>query len=150
MLFEDRRWWLAVLVGWLLSFGGSALLGFVATRLAPEARAVDLGTDSGPLILFAVGVFAPVVETLVMAGVLALLLRWLRAWVAVLVSAAGWGVAHSLDTPLWGVVVWWPFVIFSVLFVTWRARGVVPAIALVATVHVLQNAGPAMAIVLGY
>ncbi len=150
VLFEDRRAWLAVLVGWALSFGGSLVLGFAASRLAPGGAGVDLGGASGPMILFSVGVFAPVVETLIMGAVLVLLLRFLPAWVAVIVSAIGWGVAHALMSPLWGAVIWWPFLIFSTLFATWRARGFWRAAGLVAVVHMLQNAGPAAAIVLGY
>lgn len=149
-LFEDRRPVLAVLVGWLLAFAGSALLGFVMTRIAPGGAGVELGDASAPMLLFAVGVFAPVVETLIMGAVLVLLLRWVPPWVAVVVSALGWGVAHSTQALLWGAVIWWPFVIFSTLFVTWRARGFWRAAALVAVAHMLQNAGPAVAMVLGY
>ena len=148
MLFEDRRAWLAVLAGWLLSASVSAALGFVVTHLQPGGAGVRL--DASPVLVFvSVVLVAPVVETLIMGVVLTLLLRWLRPWVAVVLNTLGWAIAHSTQALLWGAVVWWPFLIFSTLFVTWRARGFWRACALVAVVHVLQNAGPATAIVLG-
>jgi hypothetical protein len=57
---------------------------------------------------------------------------------------------HSLASPWWGAVIWWPFLIFSTLYVTWRPRGFWRAAALVAAVHVLQNLFPAILIVLGH
>jgi hypothetical protein len=55
-----------------------------------------------------------------------------------------WGVAHSLAAPLWGLIVWWPFLIFSIALLTWRERGLLPAIAVVTTIHGLQNATAAI------
>ena len=55
----------------------------------------------------------------------------------------GWGVAHSLQASAWGFVVWWPFLIMSMLYIVWRQRGFWVAIAIPAAVHMMQNAGPA-------
>jgi membrane protease YdiL (CAAX protease family) len=150
LLFHDRKPWLAILVGWLLTIAGSTALSFVVARVAPANTGPDLGDASGPMKLFLIAGFSPVVETLLMAGVLALLLRVLNGWQAVIASAMLWGVAHSLASPWWGAVIWWPFLIFSTLYVTWRPRGFWPAVALVAAVHVLQNLFPALLIVLGH
>ena len=110
---------------------------------------MSTGDTSGPMKLFLVAGFSPVVETLVMAGVLGLLLRWLAGWQAVIASSALWGIAHSLATPLWGAVIWWPFLIFSTLYVTWRPRGFWRAVGVVVAVHVLQNLFPAILLVMG-
>ena len=142
-LREPRRAWLAILVGWLLSFGGSVLLSWAAQSLAPA-----LGKPSFPMTgwvaFLLLAVFAPLLETLIMAAVLSFLTRFLSPTVAILASALLWGVAHSLQAPVWGLVIWWPFLIFSTLYVVWRQRGVWAGIAVAATTHALQNVGPAL------
>ena len=79
-----------------------------------------------------------------MAGVLEVLLRLMRPVYAIVLSSVGWGIAHSLQAPAWGLVIWWPFLIFSTLYVTWRQRSVWAAIGIVFCVHALQNLGPAL------
>lgn len=148
LLFRDREPWLAILTGWLLTIAGSTALSLIIARIAPDGAGPDLGDTSGAMKLFLIAGFSPVVETLMMAAILALLLHWLKAWQAVTASAAIWGVLHSLASPLWGVVIWWPFLIFSTLYVTWRPHGFWRSVGIVATVHVLQNLFPALLIVL--
>jgi membrane protease YdiL (CAAX protease family) len=94
---------------------------------------------SGATALFLLVVFAPVVETLIMGGVLLILLRLFSPAVAVILSSLGWGIAHSMGAPTWGLVIWWPFLIFSTLFVTWRSRGLLAAFAVPAIAHGLHN-----------
>ncbi len=149
LLFRDRQPWLAILIGWVLTIVGSTLISYVVAYIAPNAPGPDLGDTSGPMKLFLIAGFSPVVETLIMAGILAILLRLLNGWQAVIASAAIWGVLHSLASPLWGAVIWWPFLIFSTLYVTWRPHGFWKAAAIVAAVHVLQNLFPAILIVMG-
>jgi hypothetical protein len=86
---------------------------------------------------------APMLETLIMGSVLVLLQRLVGTGPAVLLSAAGWGLVHSLQAPAWGFVIWWPFLIFSTAFLVWRARGFWRAWALVSALHALQNLIPA-------
>lgn len=150
VLFHDRRPWLAILIGWVLTIVGSTLLSYVIAWLAPNNPGPDLGDTSAPVKLFLIAGFSPVVETLIMAGFLAILLRILNGWQAAIASAAIWGVLHSLASPLWGAVIWWPFLIFSALYVTWRPHGFWKAVAIVAAVHVLQNLFPALLIVAGH
>ena len=84
-----------------------------------------------------------------MGGALLILLRFLPVAAAVAVSAIGWGIAHSLKAPLWGLVIWWPFLVFSTLFVTWRSRSLALAFALPMCVHALQNLIPALLVAYG-
>jgi hypothetical protein len=93
--------------------------------------------------------FAPVVETLIMGAVLLFLLLFLSPTAAIILSAIGWGIAHSLVAPMWGLVIWWPFLIFSTLFVAWRSRSLALAFAIPALVHALQNLVPAILIARG-
>jgi len=140
---EPRRALLAVLIGWLTAFVPSILLGAVVTSLLPALNQPDLQVG-GAMAMFLLVVFAPVVETLIMAGVLALLSIALPPTAAVLVSAVAWGIAHSLAAPAWGLVIWWPFLVFSTLYLTWRSRSLLGALAVPAATHALQNLIPAV------
>jgi hypothetical protein len=84
-----------------------------------------------------------------MGGVLALLLRFVPPTAAVLLSALAWGIAHSVAAPAWGLVIWWPFVVFSTLFVTWRQRSLALALVVPACAHALQNLLPSLILLSG-
>lgn len=147
-LREPRRAWLAILTGWLLSIIGSLALAAVSRTIAPQLPAPAFPMTGVTAIALLV-VFAPVVETLIMAGFLSLFLRFMPPTAAILLSAAGWGVAHSLEALGWGLVIWWPFLIFSTLFVVWRQRGFWMGVGIAATTHALQNLGPALLVAFG-
>jgi membrane protease YdiL (CAAX protease family) len=103
---------------------------------------------AGPMFFLLV-VFAPIVETLIMGAVLLLLERLFGFLPALLLSAIAWGLAHSLQAPAWGLVIWWPFLIFSLTFLVWRRRSLLLAFAMPAAVHGLQNLVPAVLLVSG-
>ncbi len=145
---EPRRAWLAIPIAVALTLSGSILLSMAADGLAPQLGKPEFPIK-GAFALALLVVFAPFIETLLMAAVLGLLARFLPATGAVLASAVLWGIAHSLQAPVWGLVIWWPFLIFSTLYMVWRQRGVIIAIAVVATTHALQNLGPAIMVAFG-
>ena len=144
-LREPQRAWLSIATGWLLSILGSLALAALSRTVAPELPAPEFPMK-GALALFLLVVFAPLLETLIMAGFLSLLLRFMPPAVAILVSAAGWGIAHSLQAVGWGLVIWWPFLIFSTLYVVWRQRGFWAGVGVAATTHALQNLGPGLVV----
>lgn len=135
---EPRRAWLAILIGAALTLAGSLALSWMATSVAPALARPDFPMK-GPVAFLLLFAFAPFVETLIMAAVLSLLARFLSPTLAVLLSAALWGIAHSLQAAAWGLVIWWPFLIFSTLFVTWSRRSLLAAFAMAAAVHGLHN-----------
>ena len=147
-LLEPSNAFRSIALGWLLAFPASILLAVLVHWIAPNAKTPEFGI-SGPLAIGLLVVFSPIVETLIMGGVLLLLLRFLPPTWAVLASALGWGIAHSTAAPIWGLIIWWPFLIFSTLFVTWRSRSLVLAFAMPATVHGLQNLLPALLVATG-
>ncbi len=147
-LREPRRAWLAILTGWLLSIVGSLALAALSRAIAPQLPAPAFPM-TGLTAVFLLVVFAPVLETLIMAGFLSLFLRFMPPAAAILLSAAGWGVAHSLEALGWGLVIWWPFLIFSTLFVVWRQRGFWAGVGIAATTHALQNLGPGLLVAFG-
>ena len=147
-LREPRRAWLAILVGAALTLAGSIALAVVSKAIAPELPTPAFPMK-GPLALFLLVAFAPLLETLIMAGFLSLFLRFLPPAGAILLSAAGWGLAHSLEALGWGLVIWWPFLIFSTLFVVWRQRGFWAGVGVAAAAHALQNLGPGLKVAFG-
>lgn len=131
-----------VLRAWPVALIPTMLLGIFVGLLAPEAQAPAIAVQGWfPFVMVVFG--APAIETLLMAPPLLLLARFLRAAQAAIGSALLWAVLHSLAAPAWGLVIWWPFLILSVAMLTWRERGVLPMLAIVAAIHALHNSVPA-------
>jgi hypothetical protein len=135
---EPQRPLLALVIAWLLTYPLSIALAGVVSLLIPNAPQPHFDM-SGVMAMVLLVLFAPVVETLIMGGVLLILLRLVSPSIAVILSSFGWGIAHSMGAPTWGLVIWWPFLIFSTLFVTWRSRGLLAAFAMPAIAHGLHN-----------
>jgi hypothetical protein len=141
---EPRRAWLAIPIAWSLSFLGSVALAALVHWVAPDAKSVEIPKLPAWLVISAFAFMSPVVESILMGLALKLLLRWLTPPVAILVSAVGWGVFHSLQVPVWGLAIWWPFLIFSTLFVVWQQRGFWVGVGIAAATHCLQNLYPSL------
>ena len=138
-LFEaDRSKARYVILLWLLAIVPSLALSGLVGFLAPQAEPPELATE-GSVALVLIVVIAPLIETLIMGAVLLGLEKLLGPRLAVVASALLWAVAHSLSAPIWGLVVWWPFLLFSIAFLTWRKSGLFTAIAIVTAAHALQN-----------
>ena len=146
---EPRRAWLAILTGWLMSLAGSLVLAAIVSGVAPQLAKPDFKGISGITAIMLLVLFSPLVESLIMGGVLVLLQRFLRPAGAIIASSLLWGVAHSLGALSWGFTIWWPFLIFSTLFVVWRQHGFWAGVGVAAAAHALQNLGPAL-VVAGY
>jgi hypothetical protein len=138
----------AILVGWPLALLPSLALSVVVNALLPQVAGPSFNAK-GPAVFALLVVVSPVLETLIMAGVLSVLLRLVSPTRAILASSVGWGIAHSLAAPSWGLVIWWPFLDFSTLFTVWRDRSLWLALAIPAAVHMLQNVGPAILVATG-
>ena len=145
---EPRRPLIAILVGWALAFFPSLALSALTQLLLPQVEHPQFEITQGTILLFVL--FAPFVETLIMAAFLELMLRLkLPPALAIVLSAIGWGAAHSAAAPAWGLVIWWPFLIFSTLYVTWSKRSIAGAVLLVTAVHALQNLFPSLLLASG-
>ena len=142
-LLEPRRPLRAIIVGWLVTSIPALALAAIAARLLPNAASPDL-PNKGMIAFVAIVIISPLLETMIMAAVIEVGLLILPPLAVVVLSSIGWGIAHSLAAPAWGLVIWWPFLIFSTLYVTWRGKGRLEAVALVATVHALNNFLPAL------
>ncbi len=134
----------AILTGWAIAFFPSILLSYATQWLMPQVArpSFDVGGTAAFVLLV---LFAPVVETLIMAFFLEVMLRLkVPPTAAILLSSAGWGIAHSLAAPAWGLVIWWPFLIFSTLYVTWSRRSIWAGVGIAAATHALQNLIPVL------
>lgn len=140
---------LYIIKGWLLTLLPSLALAALAASLFQQAEGPDFGEQPAAILLFALVVFAPVVETLIMVPPLLLLNRLFGPTPAVILSALGWGVAHSLQAPMWGFVIWWPFFVFSSVLLVWRKKSLVTGMLLVMGIHAMQNAVPTLLLVSG-
>jgi hypothetical protein len=143
-LLEPRSAWRSIMVGWPMTTVPALLLSALVASVLPMVPGPEFGRVSMDLFVRLV-VIAPLLETLIMAAVLELLLLVrIPPALAIAMSSIGWGIAHSWIAISWGLVIWWPFLIFSTLYVTWRGQGRVQAIAIVFAVHALNNLGPAL------
>lgn len=148
---EPRRPARAVGTAWLLTFPVSIVLAMLIAIVMPKASQPQFPFNGADLFVRLV-IVAPIVETLIMGGVLLTLQLVLRPTFAVLVTALFAGLAHSFapnGVLVWGLVIWWPFLIFSTLFVTWRQRSLLAAFAMPALAHGLHNLPTALLVAYG-
>ncbi|MBT3346106.1 MAG: hypothetical protein HN712_10105 [Gemmatimonadetes bacterium] len=101
----------------------------------------DFNIQSPALLFAEIVIGAPLLETMLMAPLLALLRKFVgRRWWVIGGSALVWAIMHSLSVPIWGVCIFWTFVIFSAAFEAWRPRGFWYAYFVTAGIHALNNA----------
>ena len=118
------------------------MLALLVQKIVPDAQSIEIPKLPGWVIVLAFAIISPVVKSILMGLALKLMMRWLDPSIAILVSAVGWGILHSLEIPLWGLAIWWPFLIFSTLFVVWQQRGFWTGVGVAAATHCLQKSRP--------
>jgi len=157
-LFSTRLpFWKYVLLMGVISLVPSLLLagilasaGIVNEQTGPVFKA----PEGVPPIVFGASLFlgflclSPIVETLLLAFTLWILSftverNILRAVFAALI----WAGLHSLAAPAWGLVIWWPFFIFSCAYISWRRVSWPHAFLAAGLIHMIQNILPAVAVV---
>jgi membrane protease YdiL (CAAX protease family) len=141
-----------ILKGWLLtllpSLALAAVVGMIFSAFFGKPQAPEFG-EPGPVLVFLMVLFAPVVETLIMVPPLLILNRLFGPSPAAALSAIGWAIAHSLQAPIWGFVIWWPFFVFSTIILVWRKKSLVTGMLIVMAIHGMQNAVPALVLLAG-
>jgi hypothetical protein len=113
-------------------------------RMTPEYK-------DGPRLemLVAVVVVAPIVETLLMSGVIGLVsLVTKRTFLVAACSAVVWAGMHSALYVIWGLIIAWPFFVFSCAYLAWRPLGWWRAVAVAASIHMFQNLLPGLVVFL--
>lgn len=145
-----RAWPVAMVPAVLVSMTVSVLAQLVgADFLLDEDQWGSFFEMSTGMLLLQIVVVAPICETLLMAPLLALLVRVLpRRRYAVLGSAAVWALLHSLSAPIWGLCIFWTFVVFSTAFLVWREVSFWHAVCVTAAIHALNNAFAGLGVIL--
>ena len=86
--------------------------------------------------------FAPVAETLLLAGLINLLSSMgLSSLVIASISAVAWGCAHAMFGALWFFGTVWAFFVFSCAYIAWRKVSFRRACVAAAAPHALINLG---------
>ena len=130
----------------MLTLLGAAAIALALNAVLPKQAQPDFSAfvGKGYFTVFAVAVATPLVETLILAATCSILLRFVRPELAILISAFGWAVAHSYQAPIWGLVIFWPFIIFSTLYVVWKQRSLALGILMPFAAHFLHNLYPSI------
>ena len=147
-LREPRRAWLVLPLSLVLTLAGAAVIALLLGAVLPQLDQPDFSAfiGKGFLTVFALAVATPLVETLILAASCSILLRFARPELAVLISSFGWAIAHSYQAPVWGLVIFWPFIIFSTLYVVWKQRSLALGILMPFAAHFLHNLYPSFTI----
>lgn len=151
LLFDTRTSaWKYIPRTGLISLVPSLLVSLLiaGVGLGNEETMPQFDRAAGSVVLFVMVVVAsPVIETLVLGfglWLLAFLTRKLL-WQA-LGSSVIWAILHSLAAPAWGLVVLWPFFVFSCAYLAWRRRSWWHAMGIACGVHMFQNLLPGILI----
>jgi len=147
-----RAWLIAIIPAILISVVVNLVFGSLDWGRLASKGSVSTGPPAMWVVATAwvVGMVLlnPWLETLLMWPILRVLKLFIpeQLWVAV-VSAWLWGGFHSLLVPGWGITTAWGFFIFSVCFLEWEKKSTGRAIIVTASVHMCQNAVPAILVV---
>ena len=122
---------LALVAGML---GVGMMLGCFPTP--PESSDLEISV----LGFFGAVLFSPIVETLLLSGLLAILSLMRRSVpTTAVISACIWGGLHGLVAPFWFVGTVFGFFVFSCAYLTWRPKSFRHAFAAAALPHAMQN-----------
>jgi len=138
---------------YVLRMGLISLLPSMAVGIALATTGV-VNEQTGPgfegpvlVVLAFIWVIGPVSETLLMSFILWVLSFLTKRMVLLAVmSALIWAGLHSLAAPAWGLVVFWPFFIFSCSYLAWRQKAWWRAVWVTCCVHMFQNFLPGIVI----
>jgi hypothetical protein len=133
----------------LISLLPSIAIGMVLAATGVVNEKTGPSFEGGPwlLVLASVWFIGPALETLLMSLILWVLSFFTRRMVLLAVmSALIWAVLHSLAAPVWGLVIFWPFFIFSCSYLAWRQKAWWRAVWVTCCVHMFQNFIPGIVI----
>ena len=130
-------------INYIFAFGGSITLACIAggvvmlAGISTEALEVP-GVKINSWDFIGAVVFAPVVETLILAALLTLIRRLSIATQAI-ISAIIWGGLHALIAPFWFFGTVFSFFVFSYAYLVWRKKSFAFGFAAAALPHSLVN-----------
>lgn len=118
----------------ILAFGVFMLVGTPIEMVAAPSRTASLSD------FFGVVIFAPIMETFILAGVLNVLGRMVgRPVVVAMLSACFWGLFHGFFGALWFFGSVWSFFVFSCAYLAWRESSFKASFVAASVPHALVN-----------
>jgi hypothetical protein len=118
----------------ILAFAVAGALGAEVEHLKPPRHDATITTAFGFII------FAPVIETLLLAGGIFIIKKCTSRTLAIaVVSALAWGSLHAMVGLLWFFGTVWSFFVFSCAYLVWRKWGFGRAYLAAAVPHALIN-----------
>ena len=115
------------------------LLSILLSNLFPESKKPEYSYDFLNLF-FSIVLIAPIIETLLLAIGISILSKVFRSKeYIVLASSLLWALLHALRSPLHGVIVLWPFFVFSLAFLQWKKISTGTAILVGFAMHFGHN-----------
>lgn len=131
---------------WLIAFVPTLFIAAIVGSLFSLEKDL-MGRDVVPrsVVFLSMVAGAPIVETLLMMAVFWILTRATKNPSRLIIySATLWALFHSVFWMPWGLIVFWPFVVFSASYVFWRMKSVGKAFAITVSVHAMQNLIPGL------
>ena len=93
-----------------------------------------------PIDVFGYVVFAPIAETAVMFLIFKGLMKITnKFWLLVFANAFFWAGIHGLSSVYWGLCVFFPFVVFSISYLNWKAVSESKAYWITTLTHSVHN-----------
>lgn len=130
----------ALLADLPVAFAVSLMLNVITGTSWPEFPPGAL-----PRLFLGLCIVSPLVETLGMGVIIWILRRLMaRTEYVPLVTAFACAGLHSLAKPLWGVEIFWSFVIFSLCYTAWEKKSLLHAFWMTAILHALHNLVPTL------
>lgn len=88
---------------------------------------------------------APIIESLALISVMQLLeLIKLRGYANIVISSTAAAAVHGIFSPAWGLIVFFPFVIFSATYLIWRNPETSRGFKMCSGVHAIHNCLPGL------
>lgn len=104
----------------------------------PEAYTVDITLT--PFMILIATLLGPIFETLVMIVILEFIRYFTnRFLLGCIISAFVWGIIHSSNGSLHGVLVFPGFLIYSIAYEVWKKTSGFKGFSIVAIMHILHN-----------
>ena len=136
----SQPWWRYIPLTFLIAYVPSLILSILFNYILSTDTTVEFGELTSSLVV-SLTIVAPLVETLLMWPLIYLIQRFLNrnSIIVAAISALIWAAFHALQTPVWGLTVFWSFFIFSLCFVSWRKVSLTKALLFTFLIHVIQN-----------
>ena len=126
------------------SLASSLLVSYILMMLGLSNDIHSRVGGSEYIVFGLISIFiAPIIESLALIGVMRLLeLIKLQEYANIAISSTAAAAAHGIFSPAWGLIVFFPFVIFSATYLVWRNPETSRGFKMCCGVHAIHNCLP--------